>query len=83
VTAGRRALAVVAAASAAGTATVSQVLDGHVTLEVECLYTRSTTGCRSLLAANTPPASPQLRQALGVIDRSVGDYIRNAGLEAA
>jgi hypothetical protein len=36
-----------------------------------------------LLAANTPPASPQLRQALGVIDRSVGDYIRNAGLEAA
>ena len=36
-----------------------------------------------LLAANTPPASPPLRQALGVIDRSVGDYVRNAGLEAA
>jgi hypothetical protein len=36
-----------------------------------------------LLAANTPPASPKLRQALDVIDRSVGDYVRNAGLEAA
>jgi hypothetical protein len=36
-----------------------------------------------LLAADQPPASPQLRQALGVIDRSVGDYVRNAGLEAA
>ena len=36
-TAGRRARASIAAASAAGTATVSQVLDGHVTLDLECL----------------------------------------------
>jgi predicted MarR family transcription regulator len=36
-----------------------------------------------LLAANTPPASPQLRQALEVVDRSVQDYVRNARLEAA
>jgi hypothetical protein len=36
-----------------------------------------------LLAADTPPAPPQLRQALGVIDRSVTDYVRQARLEAA
>jgi hypothetical protein len=36
-----------------------------------------------LLAADQPPASPGLREALGVIDRSVDDYVRNAGLEAA
>jgi hypothetical protein len=37
VTAGARARAAFAAASQAGTPTISQVLDGHVTLEVECL----------------------------------------------
>jgi hypothetical protein len=36
-----------------------------------------------LLAADTPPAPPQLRQALGVIDRSVTDYVRQARLQAA
>jgi hypothetical protein len=36
-----------------------------------------------LLAADTPPAPPELRQALGVIDRSVTDYLRQARLEAA
>jgi hypothetical protein len=36
-----------------------------------------------LLAADTPPAPPPLRQALAVIDRSVGDYLRSARLEAA
>ena len=36
-----------------------------------------------LLAADAPPAPPQLRQALGVIDRSVTDYARQARLEAA
>jgi hypothetical protein len=37
VTAGVRARNAMAAANAAGTATISQVLDGHVRLEVECL----------------------------------------------
>jgi predicted MarR family transcription regulator len=36
-----------------------------------------------LLAANAPPASPQLRNALQVVDQSVGDYVRHARLEAA
>jgi predicted MarR family transcription regulator len=36
-----------------------------------------------LLAANTPPAPPELRDALGVIDQSVGDYIQQARVEAA
>jgi hypothetical protein len=36
-----------------------------------------------LLAADAPPALPELRQALGVIDRSVTDYLRQARLEAA
>jgi hypothetical protein len=36
-----------------------------------------------LLAADTPPAPPALRQALGVIDRSVNDYVRGARLQAA
>jgi hypothetical protein len=36
-----------------------------------------------LLAADTPPAPPPLRQALAVIDRSVGDYVHSARLEAA
>ncbi len=36
-----------------------------------------------LLAADTPPAPPELRQALRVIDRSVTDYVRQARLEAA
>jgi hypothetical protein len=36
-----------------------------------------------LLAANRPPASPALRQALGVIDQSVDDHLRSARLEAA
>ena len=36
-----------------------------------------------LLAANTPPAPPELRDALGVIDQSVRDYIRAARLQAA
>jgi predicted MarR family transcription regulator len=36
-----------------------------------------------LLAANTPPAPQPLREALGGIDRSVQDYVRNASLEAA
>jgi hypothetical protein len=37
VTAGRRARAAIAAARAAGMVTVSQVLDGHVLLDLECL----------------------------------------------
>jgi len=37
VTAGRRARAAVKAANAAGTVTAAQVLDGHVTLDLECL----------------------------------------------
>src|SRR6266508_1748314 len=37
VTAGRRAQAAVKAANAAGTVTAAQVLDGHVTLDLECL----------------------------------------------
>jgi hypothetical protein len=37
VTAGRRARAAVKAANAAGTITAAQVLDGHVTLDLECL----------------------------------------------
>jgi hypothetical protein len=37
VTAGARARTAIAAGEAAGTPTISQVLDGHVTLEVECL----------------------------------------------
>jgi hypothetical protein len=37
VTAGARARNAMAATNAAGTPTISQVLDGHVTLEVECL----------------------------------------------
>ncbi len=36
-----------------------------------------------LLAANAPPASPQLRDALKVVDQSVHDYVRQARLEAA
>jgi hypothetical protein len=36
-----------------------------------------------LLAADHPPAPPQLRQALRVIDRSVNDYVRQARVEAA
>jgi hypothetical protein len=36
-----------------------------------------------LLAANAPPASPQLRDALQVIDQSVCDYVRQARLKAA
>jgi hypothetical protein len=36
-----------------------------------------------LLAADRPPAPPELREALGVIDRSVTDYVRQARLEAA
>ena len=36
-TAGARARNAMAAANAAGTSTISQVVDGHVTLEVECL----------------------------------------------
>lgn len=36
-----------------------------------------------LLAADAPPAPPRLRKALGVIDRSVTDYVRQARLEAA
>jgi hypothetical protein len=36
-----------------------------------------------LLAADRPPAPPSLRQALGVIDRSVNDYVRGARLQAA
>jgi len=36
-----------------------------------------------LLAADTPPAPPQLREALRVIDRSVNDYVCGARLEAA
>ncbi len=36
-TAGARARDAMAAANAAGTPTISQILDGHVTLEVECL----------------------------------------------
>ncbi len=36
-----------------------------------------------LLAAGTPPAPPPLREALRVIDQSVGDYVRSARLEAA
>jgi len=36
-TAGRRAQTAIAAANAAGTVTVAQVLDGHVTLDLECL----------------------------------------------
>src|SRR6266540_3907094 len=37
VTAGRQARAAVKAANAAGTVTAAQVLDGHVTLDLECL----------------------------------------------
>jgi hypothetical protein len=37
VTAGRRARAAIATAKAAGMVTVSQVLDGHVSLDLECL----------------------------------------------
>src|SRR6266516_1607630 len=37
VTAGRRARAAVKSANAAGTVTAAQVLDGHVTLDLECL----------------------------------------------
>jgi hypothetical protein len=36
-TAGRRARVAIAAGNATGTVTVSQVLDGHVTLDLECL----------------------------------------------
>lgn len=36
-TAGRRARAAIKAANAAGTVTAAQVLDGHVTLDLECL----------------------------------------------
>jgi hypothetical protein len=36
-----------------------------------------------LLAANTPPASRQLRDALQVVDQSVRDYVRQAHLKAA
>jgi hypothetical protein len=36
-----------------------------------------------LLAADRPPAPPPLRDALHVIDQSVGDYIRQARLQAA
>jgi hypothetical protein len=36
-----------------------------------------------LLAADRPPAPPALRDALGVIDQAVGDYIRHAHLKAA
>jgi predicted MarR family transcription regulator len=36
-----------------------------------------------LLAADRPPASPQLRAALQVVDQSVHDYVRQARLEAA
>jgi hypothetical protein len=36
-----------------------------------------------LLAADTPPAPPPLREALQVVDQSVGDYARQARLEAA
>jgi hypothetical protein len=36
-----------------------------------------------LLAANAPPASPQLRDALQVVDQSVCDYVRQACLKAA
>jgi predicted MarR family transcription regulator len=36
-----------------------------------------------LLAANAPPASRQLRDALQVIDQSVCDYLRQARLMAA
>ena len=36
-----------------------------------------------LLAADRPPAPPVLRDALGVIDQAVGDYIRHAHLKAA
>jgi hypothetical protein len=35
-----------------------------------------------LLAANSPPAPQPLREALGVIDRSVDDHIRQARLKA-
>jgi predicted MarR family transcription regulator len=36
-----------------------------------------------LLAADTPPAPSPLREALQVVDQSVGDYARQARLEAA
>ena len=36
-TAGKRAQTAIAAANAAGTVTAAQVLDGHVTLDLECL----------------------------------------------
>src|SRR6266545_3470510 len=36
-----------------------------------------------LLAANAPPASRQLRDALQVVDQSVRDYVRQAHLKAA
>ena len=36
-----------------------------------------------LLAANHPPAPPQLRAALEVIDQSVRDYVRDARLRRA
>ena len=36
-TAGARAPTAIAAANAAGAVTISQVLDGHVTLDLECL----------------------------------------------
>jgi predicted MarR family transcription regulator len=36
-----------------------------------------------LVAADHPPASPDLRQALRVIDRSVTDYVDNARLRRA
>jgi hypothetical protein len=37
VTAGARARTAIAAANAAGTVTIGQVLEGHVTLDLECL----------------------------------------------
>jgi hypothetical protein len=38
---------------------------------------------RPLIAANTPPAPPELRQALTTIDRHVGERIRQARLKPA
>jgi hypothetical protein len=36
-----------------------------------------------LLAGDAPPAPAELRQALGVIDRSINHYVRSARLEPA
>ena len=38
---------------------------------------------RPLLAADHPPASPQIRDALRTIDRAIADYVANARLGVA